>query len=130
MRSIINRFNWSVVWYWWKLPLFVVALIVAGWLIYGCAPKYPYTPVSIPQEAEFKDPLAIDHKQKESVALYVSKYGTPEIMFGWAGDEFKVEVLRWKKPNTKSEKWAIRVNNVYKFTWTQFNIEKPGEVKK
>lgn len=52
MRSIINRFNWSALWYWWKLPLLVVGLIVAGWLIYGCAPKYPFTPVPVLSESQ------------------------------------------------------------------------------
>ncbi len=124
IKIMFRAIDWKVLWYWWKLPLLVAGLMILGLVVNNCSPKHPFTPVSIPQEAEFKDPLAIDHKQKESVALYVSKYGTPEIMFGWAGDEFKVEVLRWKKPNTKSEKWAIRVNNTYRFTWTQFNVEK------
>ena len=50
----------------------------------------------------------------------------------FAGDDFKVEVLRWKKSGQKHERWAIRINNIYKFTWTQFNLEKEKlrEVKK
>ncbi len=33
---MINRFNWKIIWEWAKLPFFVVALILAGWWIYGC----------------------------------------------------------------------------------------------
>lgn len=97
-----------------------ILIFALGWLIFsGCV-----TPPAIQTSSTFKDPLAVDYKQKESVALLVSKYGDPEIMFSWAGDDFKVEVLRWKKTGLKNERWAIRINDVYKFTWTQFNLEK------
>ena len=132
MRPIINRFNYKVLLYWWKLPILVVVLILAGWFIYGCGPKYPFTVIESPsesQEAEFKDPLAIDYRQKKSVTLLVSRYGDPEIFYSWADDDFNIEVLRWKNSNLKHERWAIRINDVYKFTWTQFKSEKE-EVKK
>ena len=130
MRSIINKYNWKYIWDWWRLPLLVVALILAGWFIYGCTPEYPFTPVTFPQESEFKDPLAIDRKQRESIATLTDRFGDPELLFSYADEDFKIEILRWKKPG-KHERFAIRINNVYKFTWTQFNVEKENKgVKK
>lgn len=132
IKIMFRVIDWKVVWWWIRLPIFFILLMILGLVVNNCTPEYPFTPVSIPQESEFKDPLAIDHKQRESVNLFMDKYGKPEIMFAWAGDDFKVEVLRWKKPSQKHERWAIRINNIYKFTWTQFNIEKEKlkEVKK
>ena len=109
-------------------PIWLIMGLGLGWLLFGCAAKYPFTPVPTPQETEFKDPLAVGHRQKESVAGIVGRLGDPEIPFSWAGDDFKFEVLKWKIPNSNLERWAIRINNIYKFTWTQFDVA--GEVKK
>ena len=127
IKIMFRAIDWKVVWWWIRLPLFFVLLMILGLVLNNCTPQYPFTPVPLPQEAEFKDPLAIDHKQKESVALLVSRYGDPEMVYSWAGSDFKFEVVRWKK--AKPPRFAIRVNNIYKFTWTQFNVEKKEETK-
>ncbi len=116
---------WYRMWPWLWRGAFAGLAILGLWLVFsGCtaAPKViQATPVSV---SEFKDPLAIGRKQKESVALIVSRLGDPEIPFSWAGDDFKVEVLRWKIPNSNLERWAIRINDAYRFTWTQWKEEK------
>ena len=137
IKIMFRAIDWRYIWYFVKWPMIIVLVwaIALGIVLFlaGCTPQYPFTPVPIPQpEAEFKDPLAIDHRQRESVAFLVDKYGDPEIPFSWSGDDFKVEVLRWKDPRSNNERWAIRINNIYRFTWTQFNVEKEKqrEVKK
>ena len=130
-QIMFRAIDWKFIGRLMKWPA-IIALLIIGWviggLIWGCTPQYPFTPVPIPQpEAEFKDPLAIGSRQKESVALLVDKYGDPEITFSWAGEDFKIEVVRWK--NAKPPRYAIRVNDIYRFTWTQFNLEKKEETK-
>ncbi len=110
-------------WEWIQLPLFFVLLMVLGLVVNNCAPKYPYTPVSIPQESEFKDPLVIDHRQRESITILTDKFGKPELLFSYADEDFKIEILRWRKSGSH-DRFAIRINDIYKFTWTQFNVEK------
>ena len=52
IRPTINRFNWKVLWYWVKLPTLILALMLAGWVIYGCAAQYPFMPVPVDSESQ------------------------------------------------------------------------------
>jgi hypothetical protein len=59
IRIMFKALNWAAIWYWFKLPLLVLVLIIAGWLIYGCA-QFPYTPVETPSESQILIDLEVE----------------------------------------------------------------------
>lgn len=112
---------WYEVWPWvWRGSVIGLAILGLWITLSGCSGTPEVVQATPVPAFEFQDPLAIDYRQKESVARIVGKLGAPEIPFAWAGDDFKVEVLKWKVLNSNLERWAIRINDVYKFTWTQW----------
>ena len=51
-RINFEYFDWSNIWYWVRLPILVILLMALGWLVSGCGPKYPFTPVPIPSVSQ------------------------------------------------------------------------------
>jgi len=116
--------DWKYIWMWVKWPVFVVIFMFLSWLWWGCSTFPGATEVQpvVEQIQITPDPLEVDRKQKESVSMYLERYGQPTLFWSYSDDDLKFEVFQWKKASP--ERWAIRINGVYKFTWTQLKTIK------
>lgn len=47
----------------------ILALILAGWWIYGCAERYPYTPVPVPTKSQLLIDQEVERTSKENEAF-------------------------------------------------------------
>jgi hypothetical protein len=119
MIKKIRYLDWRNVWFWFKWPIAIALWIILAVLMFSCT---GVPEVKTTQAKQIKDPLAFDHKQRESVSMYLKRYGQPELFWSYSDDDLKFEVFQWKKADP--ERWAIRINGIYKFTWTQFKNEK------
>lgn len=123
IRLKINRFNRKVIWYWIKLPVLIVLLIVLG-LIVNCGPKYPFTPVKLPSESQIQTDLkkdliaqAIVNKERSLLQEMFT-----EIMNGGTIIEKKVTGERYGDGTEVSvEEWTVKdgltPSNTYAITW-------------
>lgn len=120
LKIMLRAINWRHVWFWMKYPIFAFGLLLAVWLMFGCAAA---TRVEKPKvAADLKDPLETDQNQRQSVAMYLKKYGEPVLFWSYSDDDFKFEVYYW--PQSEPQRWASKLNGKYKLTWTQFKKEK------
>ena len=115
--------DWKYVWLKYRFYLLGGVIGAALFFLLSCSLMPQTTPAEgKPGPVKLQDPLDLDHKQKQSVTMYLKKYGQPVLYWSYSDDDLKFEVFQWKAADP--ERWAIRINGVYKFTWTQLKTIK------